>query len=302
MRLSTVTADGAVFYVNGTEVLRLNMPAGAVTASTLAVSNVVAATYLGPFLLPNSALVRGTNVLAVELHQGPGTNNDALFGAELSLSATNVLVPPPIPVAINECASATNNGFFLELMNYGSSDVSLGGCVIACRGLADFNYVFPAQKLGPGELMQFPEAALGFRPLPGDQLFFYDAEKRRALDGIVAKAEAKARWPDGTGRWCFPATLTPGAANRCVFRDEVVINEILYRPPRLPPTTGGYVSRALLSITNAWRYHSFGQDLGTLWRTHGFDDTAWLIGQGLFYNTASTLPAAKNTELPLTMR
>src|SRR6185436_15334547 len=68
LRLTTVIADGAVFYLNGTELLRWNMPAGGVNASTLAVSNVPGPAYLGPFELPNTALVNGTNVLAVELH------------------------------------------------------------------------------------------------------------------------------------------------------------------------------------------------------------------------------------------
>jgi hypothetical protein len=299
LRLSTVTADGAVFYVNGAEVLRLNMPGGAVNASTLAVSNVPAPAYSGPFVLPNSALTPGTNLLAVELHQGPGTNNDALFGAELSVVATNILVPPPIAVAFNESGSATNAGFFVELINYGPSDIALGGCVIACRGTVDLDYLLPAQTLAPGQILPLSWAVLGFSPMPGDRLFLYDALRRRVLDGIVAKGEARARWPDGSGRWWVPASLTPGGANDCVFREEVVINEILYHAPSLSPTMGAYTSRTLVSITNGWKYHSLGQNLGTSWRARDFDDTAWPTGDGLFYSTASTLPAPKNTELPL---
>ena len=43
-----------------------------------------------PVSIPNSALVRGTNVLSAEVHQFPGGNTDLLFGAELTISA----VPP----------------------------------------------------------------------------------------------------------------------------------------------------------------------------------------------------------------
>lgn len=111
LKLNTVMADGAVFYINGTEVLRLNMPAGVVNASTLAVSNIPSPVHSGPFILPNSALTQGTNLLAVELHQGPGTNNDALFGAELAVIVTNILVPPPMALVFNESSSATNEAY-----------------------------------------------------------------------------------------------------------------------------------------------------------------------------------------------
>jgi hypothetical protein len=39
LRLNTIVADGAVFYLNGVEVQRLNMPAGAVAYSTPALTN-----------------------------------------------------------------------------------------------------------------------------------------------------------------------------------------------------------------------------------------------------------------------
>jgi len=298
VRLNAVVADGAVFYLNGVEVLRLNMPAGTVSPSTLAVSNVPAPAYLGPFELAN--VRSGTNVLAVELHQGPDGDNDVLFGAELSLTVTNVLVPPPLPLAFNELSPATNNSSWLELINYGSTPVNLGGCVVDWRGATHTSYLFPPHTLEPGELMQLPEATLGFRPEPDDRLFLYAAGNSRVLDGVVVKAEPRARYPDGTGRWCAPAALTPAASNVFAFHDEIVINEIMYHPPALPAEPGTIVSNSLVSITNTWKYQALGQDLGASWRAMAFDDVSWPVGAGLFYNTTSVLPAPKNTELPLT--
>ncbi len=138
LQLRSVIADGAVFYLNGNEVLRWNMPAGPITAGTLAVSNVPAPVYLGPFALPTAPLVTGTNVLAVEVHPAAGGANHLLFGADLSLSATNVLVPPPVTLAFNELAAATNAGFWFELINYGSTSLDVrglrGGAAWRCGG------------------------------------------------------------------------------------------------------------------------------------------------------------------------
>src|SRR5580765_4146579 len=72
LRLNTILDDGAVFYLNGVEVFRTNMPAGVVTYSTPAASNVTSPTYTGPMIISSSSLVTGTNILAVEVHQAAG--------------------------------------------------------------------------------------------------------------------------------------------------------------------------------------------------------------------------------------
>jgi Concanavalin A-like lectin/glucanases superfamily/Lamin Tail Domain/CotH kinase protein len=69
LRIQPLIDDGAVFYLNGVEISRFNMPAGAINYSTLANSAVGTATYGNPILIPGTALNVGTNVLAVEVHQ-----------------------------------------------------------------------------------------------------------------------------------------------------------------------------------------------------------------------------------------
>ena len=131
IQLGTAMADGAVFYLNGAEVLRLNLPSGPITAATFALTNVTKPSYLGPYLLPSAALLSGTNVLAVEVHPAmPGTNH-IFFAASLTLSVTNILVPPPTSLAFNELSAALNNGnFWLELINYGATNLNLAGCAL----------------------------------------------------------------------------------------------------------------------------------------------------------------------------
>ncbi len=78
LSLRTIVDDGAVVYLNGTEVFRQNLPAGAVNYSTMALVSVANADYAGPIVLPSSALVSGANVLAVEVHQTTVITNSGL--------------------------------------------------------------------------------------------------------------------------------------------------------------------------------------------------------------------------------
>ena len=301
IQLGTTMADGAVFYLNGAEVLRLNLPAGPIGATTFALTNVSKPASLGPFLLPSSALVSGTNVLAVEVHPAlPGTNH-IFFTASLALSVTNVLVPPPISLAFNELSSAPNNNpFWLELINYGTTDLNLAGCVLSRQGAGpDNNYAFLPYTVAPGGLVQFTQATLGFGVSAGDRLFLHGPNSSNVLDAVVAPAVPRARWPDGQGTWSYPAILTPGASNSFVFHRDVVINEIMYHAPPLPAAAAEYGGNTLISITNLWKYSAQGVDLGTAWSTLGYDDRDWPVAPALFYYTPAVLPAPKTTQLPL---
>jgi hypothetical protein len=92
---SNLIDDGAVFYLNGTEVGRYNMPNGTVTASTLASNVVDNATTFEALNLPSNSLVTGRNVLAVEVHQINTNSSDVVFG--LSLDAE---LPAQEPLSI----------------------------------------------------------------------------------------------------------------------------------------------------------------------------------------------------------
>lgn len=79
--LSILRDDGAVVYVNGTEVFRTNMPAGPIAYQTFASVAVAGAEenlfFDGAF--PTSLLNQGLNVIAVELHQSDVTSSDVSF-------------------------------------------------------------------------------------------------------------------------------------------------------------------------------------------------------------------------------
>lgn len=94
-----VIDDGAVVYLNGVEVLRLGMPPGTITYSTFANRTVDNAVYEGSFDLPNTALVQGVNVIAVEVHQINAGSSDIVFG--MTLDATSNAGSPYTPGAPN---------------------------------------------------------------------------------------------------------------------------------------------------------------------------------------------------------
>src|SRR5262249_22292888 len=73
-----IVDDGAVCYLNGSELFRLGMPDGPVSYATLANRTVGLAVPEFRELAPRG-LVQGENVLAVEVHQ------DSLFSADLTL-------------------------------------------------------------------------------------------------------------------------------------------------------------------------------------------------------------------------
>ena len=69
--------DGAIVYLNGSEVFRIKMPGGVVSFDTEAFD---AADYAPePLSLNLNQLLPGTNVVAVEIHQAGGASSDLIF-------------------------------------------------------------------------------------------------------------------------------------------------------------------------------------------------------------------------------
>ncbi len=76
------TDDGSVLYVNGKEVGRFNMPAGNVTATTKAPKAVSEGKWERVFISPE-LFVKGTNIIALSVHQTNQTSSDMVLDLEL---------------------------------------------------------------------------------------------------------------------------------------------------------------------------------------------------------------------------
>jgi len=111
-QLRVVRDDGAVVYLNGTEIFRNNMPAGGITSDTFAsvglsgaaenawITTNLSSQIIAPLLLPSG------NAIAVEIHQSSLNNTDLSFDLEL-LAIGN----PPPTVAF---ASPTNGAVLIS--------------------------------------------------------------------------------------------------------------------------------------------------------------------------------------------
>jgi hypothetical protein len=96
--------DGAVVYLNGTEVFRMNMPAGNLitfqTRASAPVGGTDETTYYPMNISPN-LLVEGQNFLAVEIHQATPDSSDISFDLKLQAMAPPRPAGPPLQIELS---------------------------------------------------------------------------------------------------------------------------------------------------------------------------------------------------------
>ena len=101
VNVSVTADDGAVVYVNGTEVVRQRMSEGTVTAGTYAAAAVTTASARADrqlVFVPASQLVAGTNTLAVETHLNyRSTASMTIDGTVRTVAKGDVPEPAPQP-------------------------------------------------------------------------------------------------------------------------------------------------------------------------------------------------------------
>ena len=158
----------------------------------------------------------------------PGQVNFPTAGEASSLAA----------LRFNELSGTAETHFWFELFNAGTGTVALAGCVLHREGAAISEWALPEASLDPGGFLAVTESQLGFRPIEGDRLFLFAPGRTNVFDAVVVRRESFARQPDGVGRWLRPAPPTLGASNQFAFRDELVINEIMYQHALLPAAEG----------------------------------------------------------------
>lgn len=235
--------DGAVIHLNGREVARVRMPAGAVARDTPAEAGVgTAEEERGVFTVPASAFVRGANVLAVEVHQIGPQSSDIVFGLRATLDAatraTNapIAMPSPAgllgPVRLNELQFAPRGGVeWVELCNPSKQAVPLDGLFLASR--ADFADKVPlGGTLAAGACRSW--AAPFYTRDNEITLFIVDAGGcvRDAETFVQPRAGRNVQaFPDGAKEWFAGDKPTRDATNHPSRQTDIVINELFFDPP-----------------------------------------------------------------------
>jgi hypothetical protein len=158
LRATVMIDDGAIFYLNGTELIpasgnRLRMPAGPIDFTTIATGTVGNAT-VEMIAFPATALVNGDNVLCVEVHQehdpGTQTSSDITFGMKLdaqtstSAGAGDLVINEFLP--INATLQNPNGSFagWIELFNPSAAAIDISDMGLSDNTAVPRKFVFPA--------------------------------------------------------------------------------------------------------------------------------------------------------------
>jgi hypothetical protein len=121
--LSLRRDDGAVVYLNGVEITRSNMPTGAITHDTQALTATLGVDEqeYADVEIPWQAFVSGRNVLAAEVHQVNACSTDLMFDAALRLhragpAATLTPTPTASPSATPAITPVARYSFSLPVV------------------------------------------------------------------------------------------------------------------------------------------------------------------------------------------
>ena len=180
MHIKLLRDDGAVVYLNGEELFRSNMPGGTVRYKTYSTkrNSTKNSRLFFPYFVEHPELVKGKNVLAVEVHRGSRTDKDISFNFEASLTdalgtplpiqqsstitvrakrgsswsaptTASIIVSDTAALKITELMYNPEEGKsmeYIELKNTSGSPVELSGVE-----LSGVNFLFTKGKLGPWE-------------------------------------------------------------------------------------------------------------------------------------------------------
>jgi len=160
LQAAVVIDDGAVFYINGVEVLRHGMQEGITIEYSTPANRTVNNAVYETITIPADALVEGDNVIAVEVHQRSNTSSDIVFGMTLdavTVTTTIIDINPYVddekvldslritemmynPVGVGDLE-------YIELKNIGAETIDITD-VSFVDGI---EYQFPAMALTPGQ-------------------------------------------------------------------------------------------------------------------------------------------------------
>lgn len=217
LELWPVADDGAIYYLNGVEIYRNNVP--------VAVSIPNAAFPTTAIPLPGTQLLHGANVLSVEVDQ-TADGNDLLFGADLVAVETPAPPADTVPrLVFNEISASVDPAFKVELTNTAATALNLAGWTLTSS--AGKSAALPASSLAPGALLVLDTAALGFTPADGDRLSLVSSNGYEITDSKAVTGRVRGLTADG--KWGHPDTTSFGAVNPVTVSDAVVINEIFYK-------------------------------------------------------------------------
>jgi len=241
--------DAFVAWLNGVEIARGNIgAAGEVPAHDDEADDSHEAGTSQEFAVPVGLFQIGGNALTVQIHNAGIGSSDASFLPRLLSTPTSVDNVPRddrAAVVINELAPTEGEAVgFIELYNRSASAVDLEGWTIGTTA-GDVFALAADTSLDSGAFLVFDSTELGFdSPVGGTRYWLLDANGDFA-DGINPRGGRADEtgfsfglFPDGDNDGFVFEAPTPGAPNSIDLPTSVVVSEIYFHPPYVPPSEG----------------------------------------------------------------
>ncbi len=128
LSLNLLRDDGAIVYLNGTEIVRSNLPADTITYTTQALTGIAPAdeSVYSSYDLAPDLLQDGVNVVAVEVHQNSPDSSDLSFDLSLSSTGISSSVDTTAPSIPESFAGTAESGSQIDLSWQASTDNGAG--------------------------------------------------------------------------------------------------------------------------------------------------------------------------------
>ncbi len=234
--------DGAAIYLNGTEILRSNLPSGTLLPSTLA-SSTSSDTVAVVATVPTSLLQVGDNLLAVEVHQRSAGSSDIAF--DLALSGTKLAGPLCVDGGCDDGKVCTTDTCNPDL-----------GCQHAPSGA--------------------PSCADGSACTTGDH-----CDGASCVGTVVSCDDGNACTTDSCDpiAGCQHAAAACNDSKPCTTDSCSTSLGCLFEP--IPGCVSTLPAATLLAQGSVWKYLDNGSNQGTAWRAPGFSDSSWSQGPAM---------------------
>ena len=297
LELNVLRDDGAVVYINGSEVDRQNMPAGSVTFTTFASSAIGGSTESTFFetSLAISALTAGTNTIAIEIHQANLTSSDISFNLEL--------------IGIFDEDNLVSQGASWTYLDDGSDQ----GTAWFGTSFDDSGWALGNAELGYGDGDETTVVSFGGDSSDKHETTYFrhsfsvtDPTDYYSLDLNVLRDDGAVVYINGAevARYNMPTgsiTFTTLASSVVGGADESIFFNVSLDPTILSAGTNviaveihqanitssdisfnleliGLVGTGLVAQGSSWKYLDDGSDQGTAWSGSSFDDSGWASG------------------------
>ena len=315
--LKTLRDDGVIVYLNGREIFRDNMPAGAPAYTTSASSSLEAGSYLQQSL-PITGLIAGNNLIAVEVHQNGPTSSDVVF----DLALDGLTAAPAAPFQMVYVSSPTlrqviTNPPSVQLAAFARSsaatasrvDFLVDGAKIGEVTTTPFSFPWTSPTVGehtlnvvavfagnsvtsaPVPVTIAASASLAVSltapadgtnvPLPASLPLAATAlAGPSAISSVQFFANGVFISQDNTAP--YTATLNetqPGAQTLTAVATDLGGNTATSVPVAVTFSQPA-LGTALVSFGDVWKYLDDGSNLGGGWRARFFDDRNWSAGPG----------------------